>query len=72
MTKAEVQTVDHGLYVIFWKDGGSSLASVGSNAAGRRWFAPTNWVSTPWFDWRKILRVRRIHVSSEVKGTKGC
>ena len=30
---------------VFWKDGGSSLAAVGSNSAGLRWLAPINWIS---------------------------
>lgn len=48
MTIEEIQSLKHGLYVINWaKDhgGGQSLASVGSERDGRRWFAPTNWTS---------------------------
>ena len=37
--------LDHGLYKIYWKDGGRSMASVGSLHSGKRWFAPTNWTS---------------------------
>lgn len=37
--------LDHGLYKIYWKDGGCSMASVGSLHSGKRWFAPTNWTS---------------------------
>lgn len=67
MTKTQVALVRHGLYVIHWKEsegGGTSLASVGSDCAGRRWFAATNWVSGPGFDWHAIKRVVRVHVSS--------
>lgn len=45
MTQREVQKLGHGLYRLFWKSGGMSLASVGSLHDGRRWFACTNWVS---------------------------
>lgn len=34
-----------GLYRIFWKTGGSSLAAVGMGNDGTRWLAPTNWVA---------------------------
>ncbi len=45
MDTIEVQQLRHGLYIIHWKSGGSSLASVGSFASGQRWVAPSNWVS---------------------------
>ena len=32
-----------GIYTIHWKDGGSSLASVGKLHDGTSWFAPCNW-----------------------------
>jgi hypothetical protein len=33
----EVQKLPHGLYRIKWKDGGESLAAVGSKYDGQRW-----------------------------------
>jgi len=64
MTKEEAQKVPHGLFVIRWKeDGGESLASVGSNSEGHRWFAPTNWINVPWFDWDDVESVERIQVT---------
>ncbi len=52
------QKLQHGLYRIYWKDGGNSLASVGSDASGTRWFAPTNWAaSIPCNDWSDVERV---------------
>lgn len=51
----------HGLYKIFWEGGGSSLASVGSDESGARWFSPTNWVGgLPSLDWSKVKGVERI------------
>ncbi len=34
-----------GLHRVFWKSGGSSLAAIGMLSDGRRWIAPTNWLS---------------------------
>ncbi len=42
---SQLQTVPFGLYEIYWKSGGSSLASVGNMYDGVRWIAPINWTS---------------------------
>lgn len=39
----QLDDVPFGLYEIFWKSGGSSLASVGNLSDGVRWIAPVNW-----------------------------
>lgn len=60
MKKKQAQQLGHGLCVIHWKEqhgGGSSMASVGSDTKGRRWFAATNWLVVPCFDWRAVKRV---------------
>ena len=54
-----------GVYRLFWKtddgaDGGYSVASVGCDRAGRKWYAPSNWVTVPWFDWSRVDRVELI------------
>lgn len=54
MTKKAANALDLGLYKIFWKSGGFSLAAVGYDSAGNRWFAPTNWLEVPSFDWRSV------------------
>ncbi len=41
----DLHTVPLGIYKIFWKDGGTSLASVGNLHDGVRWIAPINWTS---------------------------
>lgn len=58
MTKKEVEQLKHGLYEIEWSDEGTSFASVGSDTSGRRWFAPTNWIEVPNFNWRLVKSVR--------------
>ena len=45
VTESEVLLLRHGLYHVFWKSGGQSLASVGITRSGGRWLAPINWVS---------------------------
>ena len=45
MKKSDVQKLSHGVYRIYWKEGGTSVAAVGSTPSGARWLAPTNWVS---------------------------
>lgn len=57
----------HGVYKIFWKEGGSSLASVGYTHDGSNWYAPCNWTSkendypqVAITDWSKVERVELI------------
>lgn len=67
MKKNEVNKLNYGLYRIYWKEGGYSLAAVGVLHNGDRWLAPTNWTSSHaggvsfsgrW--WKKVLRVELI------------
>ncbi len=57
MTVEEAEALEHGIYRIFWKEGGISLAAVGTDADGKKWYAPTNWVTVPSTDWFAIERV---------------
>ncbi len=45
MTKKDVAKLQLGLYRVYWKSGGSSLAAVGNLHDGTRWLAPCNWTS---------------------------
>jgi hypothetical protein len=54
MSKNDVKKLYPGLYKLSWKSGGVSLAAVGLDAFGRHWFAPTNWVTVPCFDWQAV------------------
>ena len=72
MNKLEVQNLDHGLYMIYWKSGGESLAAVGSMANGDRWMSPINWV-TPGTDsikyWHQVEKVDFLGLMpSRIKG----
>jgi len=66
MTKEEVQKLQHGVYRIYWKLTDSkyppySLAAVGSDLTGNRWFSPCNWVTSKVSqDWLSIDRVELI------------
>ena len=77
MKKAEYQKLDHGLYRINWKTGGFSLASVGSDHSGTRWYAPTNWVgfaphknNCPCTDWRPVASVELLFTQTYVGGER--
>lgn len=55
MTNDEARAVvAHGLYVLHWHGDGQAAAAVGSNEAGDRWFAPTNWTAVPSYDWSSV------------------
>lgn len=43
MSQPEAKKLPHGLYRIYWKEGGSSLCALGSSYDGSRWIAPCNW-----------------------------
>jgi hypothetical protein len=47
MTPNQVAKLEYGVYRLHWKEGGSSLAAVGGDEAGWRWYAPCNWVTHP-------------------------
>lgn len=60
MRQSDAKKLGHGVYRIYWKEGGCSLAAVGSDHRGDRWYAPTNWVSGPSFRWTPVERVEAI------------
>ncbi len=60
--------VDNGLYRIWWREGGSSLAAVGRDGHGRCWLAPTNWISVPTFDWSKVMSYDPIGTATDSFG----
>jgi hypothetical protein len=43
MKKKLFNSLKLGVYRVYWKSGGSSLAAIGQDHAGNRWVAPTNW-----------------------------
>lgn len=45
MTPLEVSHLKNGIYKLYWQDGGSSIAAVGTLHDGTRWFAPINWTA---------------------------
>jgi hypothetical protein len=56
----KVQQLEHGLYKIWWKSGGASLAAVGSKMNGERWMACTSWISDGTASWPMVKKVKRI------------
>ncbi len=45
MRKEDVQELKHGVYRVWWEDGGSSVGCVGSTYDGTRWLACANWTT---------------------------
>lgn len=64
MTPAEAQELRHGLYELLWDDGSVSVAAVGSDAAGNRWFAPSNWLTVPSFKWEMVTEAHHVDLDS--------
>jgi hypothetical protein len=60
-------TIAPGLYRLFWKSGGTSVASVGCDYSGRNWFAPTNWIGVPSFYWSLVESFEQIDVVENTK-----
>ncbi len=68
MTKAEIKKLDlrNGIYRVYWKSGGSSVAALGCLPNGDRWLAPTNWLH-PTEDqhvWRSVELLEALAVAS--------
>jgi hypothetical protein len=78
MTPEQVCSLDHGLYRLHWKSGGTSLAAVGSDEAGWRWYAPSNWITHSRSrdenrlisDWTCVERVELIRSTCEEGSTQ--
>lgn len=65
MIKKQTKKLILGLYRVYWKSGGSSLASIGQDRFGCRWIAPCNWLSDDrglvgTLDWEDVKYVRLI------------
>lgn len=62
-----------GLYKVYWKSGGDSLAAVGVLPNGDRWLAPTNWVhpTEKQSVWDGIEQMIRLDEKSALSGDEG-
>jgi len=65
MKKSDVAKLKLGVYRIYWKSGGSSVAAVGALYDGTRWVAPANWTAAENFvattkHWRGVRRAQLI------------
>jgi hypothetical protein len=61
MNKKTLESMPLGLYRVYWRTGGISLAAMGQNANGLRWIAPANWLAPP--DAEKCQAYFRHHIS---------
>lgn len=77
MTSAQLAGLHLGVYRLHWKDGSSSVASVGHDESGCYWFAPSNWLHTirdgvpalPCYDWDNVERVQLIETQQRERMT---
>lgn len=65
MEQEELLKLPHGLYKVYWKSGGKSLASIGSMPNGDRWIAVCNWINGSVLikdlsEWSAIKKVKLI------------
>lgn len=68
ISKEQIQQLKHGLYEIYYVDGGMSLATVGSLHDGGRWFSCANWTaqdekgvcSTHWELVKEVKLIREV------------
>lgn len=67
----KVKGMKHGIYEIYWNNGGSSIASVGFDQQGYNWYAPCNWVSGSTNEWRSVKAVKLLIPNDYTKSTKG-
>jgi len=70
MKKKDVKALKTGLYEILWNTGGTSLASIGITANGKRWMAPTNWSSGSTSNrifWKGVKKVSIVKLAKDVK-----
>lgn len=71
MNKQETKKLEHGLYRLYWKDGGSSLAAVGSSVNGDRWIAPINWINVgTTLHWKLVDRAELLMPKYELSGAR--
>lgn len=66
MKKKEFEKLNLGVYRVYWKSGGSSLATIGMTFNGDRWIAPSNWT----FPARVSKSIRKAILKVEKIGTK--
>lgn len=59
MKDKHVRKLKNGLYRVYWKDGGVSMASVGATPDGGRWLAPCNWThpTSDQIEWVNVKRM---------------
>lgn len=61
MTDEQVSKLVNGIYILWYGERTELVvAAVGRSSEGHVWFAPTNWITVPWFDWSNIERAELI------------
>jgi len=68
--ESTVKGLTHGFYEIYWRSGGSSLASVGYDSTGNNWLAPCNWISGSTTDWSDVSAYKMLLANDYSRKTK--
>jgi hypothetical protein len=73
MTNEEARALRPGIYRLAWSGcgKGQSLAAVGSDEVGRRWYAPCNWVAVPSYNWEGVVAAFLVAVIEPCDNCKG-
>lgn len=63
MKKSRVKRIVPGIYVVFWKSGGGSIAAIGVMNNGGRWIAPLNWAEPSCNQdiWEEVVALALLH-----------
>ena len=59
-TEKDILKCSLGLYKVYWKSGGSSLASIGQMYNGDRWIAPCNWTADGQENENPTVKIKKI------------
>lgn len=61
MQHQQVSELKDGIYRMQFRDCDTwCVAAVGHSISGLAWFAPTNWVTGPYYDWTEVIKVELI------------
>jgi hypothetical protein len=71
VTTYEVFKLECGVYFLKWKSGMGSVAAVGIDRVGETWYAPSNWITVPSYDWDIVESVELITTQEKELSKRG-
>lgn len=70
MRTKDFRKLELGAYRIYWKSGGSSVATIGMTWDGGRWIAPSNWINPATWEKDVADTIRKISSVSLIEASK--